>query len=37
MRVILEQHGFRSVEEQPTVYHPAGRAHRDMRIVARAA
>lgn len=37
LRVILEQHGFRGVEEHPTVYHPAGRLHRDMRIIARAA
>lgn len=35
MRAILEQHGFRDVEEHTTVYHPAGRAHRDMRITAR--
>jgi SAM-dependent methyltransferase len=37
LRVILEQHGFRGIEEHPTVYHPAGRLHRDMRIIARAA
>lgn len=35
LRVILEQHGFLDVEEHMTVYHPAGRLHRDMRIVAR--
>lgn len=37
LRALLEQHGFRGIEEHPTVYHPAGRLHRDMRIIARAA
>jgi len=35
LRMLLEQHGFRGVEEHTTVFHPAGRAHRDMRIIAR--
>lgn len=33
----LTQHGFKDISEQPTLFHPAGRAHRDMRIVARRA
>lgn len=37
LRVVLEQHGFRAIEEQPTVFHPAGRVHRDMRVIARRA
>lgn len=35
LRVILQQHGFLAIKEQPTVFHPAGRAYRDMRITAR--
>jgi hypothetical protein len=28
-------HGFTNIRHLPTVYHPAGRAHRDMRVEAR--
>ncbi len=31
----LTEHGFTAIQEKPTVYHPAGRKHRDMRIEAR--
>lgn len=31
----LMQNGFCDVEHKPTVFHPVGRAHRDMRIEAR--
>lgn len=34
LRAVLEANGFHRVGEEPTVFHPAGRAHRDMRIVA---
>lgn len=33
----LKEHGFIKIVEQPTQWHPAGRDHRDMRIVARRA
>lgn len=28
----LKKHGFTSIEEKPTQWHPAGRTHRDMRV-----
>lgn len=34
LSAILQQHGFKSVTEQPTQHHPAGRKHRDMRLEA---
>lgn len=30
----LAEHGFMKMKEEPTKWHPGGRAHRDMRIVA---
>lgn len=30
----LKEHGFTKFREEPTIYHRAGRKHRDMRIVA---
>lgn len=35
LQALLEQHGFTKVKHLTTVYHPAGRNHRDMRIEAR--
>lgn len=37
LRAFLKQHGFLAIVEEPTQWHPAGRRHRDMRIVARRA
>lgn len=37
MKAFLKEHGFIKVAEEPTQWHPAGRDHRDMRIVARRA
>lgn len=37
LRALLEVSGFTGVREEPTKWHPAGRAHRDMRIVSRKA
>jgi predicted SAM-dependent methyltransferase len=37
LRSFLTEHGFADIAEQPTLFHPAGREHRDMRIVARRA
>lgn len=34
LQSILEANGFRKVKHQATVFHPAGRNHRDMRIEA---
>jgi SAM-dependent methyltransferase len=34
---LLHANGFTDAVERPTQFHPAGRAHRDMRIEARAA
>lgn len=34
---LLHANGFADAVERPTQFHPAGRAHRDMRIEARAA
>ena len=31
---LLAANGFRAIKERPTEWHPAGRAHRDMRIEA---
>lgn len=36
LQFILEDAGFTKVKHLPTVYHPAGRNHRDMRLEARA-
>mgnify|MGYP003440759565 FL=1 len=33
IKAILKEHGFIKVAEEPTIYQPAGREHRDMRIV----
>lgn len=33
----LKSHGFTNIEHKQTVFHPAGRSHRDMRIEARRA
>ena len=33
---LLHANGFKGAKEKPTQFHPAGRAHRDMRIEARA-
>jgi len=35
LRAILAEHGFEKIREEPTQHHPAGRLHRDMRMVAR--
>jgi len=37
LRTFLEAHGFVNVHGQETQFHPAGRARRDMRLVARKA
>lgn len=34
LQALLEARGFAKVKHKPTVYHPAGRIHRDMRIEA---
>jgi len=33
LKAMLESHGFTQVREEPTKWHPAGRDHRDMRLV----
>ena len=35
LKSFLAEHGFTKIKEEPTQCHPAGRHHRDMRIVAR--
>lgn len=35
LKAFLTEHGFVKIKEEPTQCHPAGRNHRDMRIVAR--
>ena len=35
LRVFLASHGFVKIVEKTTVFHPAGRMHRDMRLEAR--
>ncbi len=37
LQQILEANGFKKVQHKETVYHPAGRSHRDMRLEARKA
>jgi hypothetical protein len=34
LEAYLKEHGFKEIKHLPTVYHPAGREHRDMRIEA---
>lgn len=34
LRELLEANGFHRIGQEPTLFHPAGRQHRDMRIVA---
>lgn len=35
LTALLKAHGFDAINQEPTQFHPAGREHRDMRIVAR--
>lgn len=35
LTAFLTDHGFTKIHEEPTQYHPAGKEHRDMRIVSR--
>lgn len=35
LEAILTEHGFIKIKHPPTQFHPAGRAHRDLRIEAR--
>jgi ubiquinone/menaquinone biosynthesis C-methylase UbiE len=37
LRAFLTQHGFTDIRDEPTLFHPAGRECRDMRITARKA
>lgn len=34
LSAFLQEHGFRAIRQEPTVFHPIGRERRDMRLVA---